>query len=230
MTELMFDNVQDHETAVAARWLVIEGGRLDRRVEAINRKAIPIKARHVKRLNELLNADVAVQVKIKALWECVDELAAVIRPHAACRRGCSHCCHISVLIPQQEADLMGKRIGVKPHKVRGITCREDIESGYHNPCPFLKDDECSIYEHRPLACRQHFNVDVDPLLCELVGDTASKVPYANLRDYMEALRMFTCVREEVIRPHPQTGHPAPCTVETMPDYGDIREFFPRGKG
>ena len=27
------------------------------------------------------------------------------------------------------------------------------------PCPFLEQDSCSIYTHRPLACRSHFSVN-----------------------------------------------------------------------
>ena len=49
------------------------------------------------------------------------------------------------------------------------------------PCAFLVDDRCSIYEHRPLACRHLFNVDVDNLLCQLVPGVAIEVPYLGMQ-------------------------------------------------
>ena len=47
-------------------------------------------------------------------------------------------------------------------------------------CPFLKNGECAIYAHRPLACRYHYNMDDDDLLCRLEEDAeGTQVPYLN---------------------------------------------------
>ncbi|MFL9933634.1 YkgJ family cysteine cluster protein [Paraburkholderia sp. RL18-103-BIB-C] len=218
-----------HDADVAARWRELESGKLVRVIGIVNERARPIKQRHHKRVNAVLNNPaMTISAKIEALWEAVDEIGKTAAPHAACRRGCSHCCHTSVLMPAQEAALIGKRIGVKPAKVTGVTQRGDIESGYHNPCPFLKDGACSIYASRPLACRQQFNMDTDALLCELVG-APSKVPYLNMFDYQTALAMITATQRECIERDPRTGRPVPVTIRTAPDVGDIREFFPRGR-
>ena len=217
-----------HEAAVALRWQEIDAGAIGHKADIVNRQTQALKAEHEKRINALIGSPRSVHAKIEAIWQAVDEIAALAKPHAACRRGCSHCCHIPVLIPQQEAELIGKRIGVKPRKVVGITRREDIESGYHNPCPFLREDQCSIYEHRPLACRAQLNMDRDALLCELVGKTA-RVPYLNLHGYNEAMVMVTSQREEVIGRDPATGFMRPGVRTVPPDVGDIREFFPHGK-
>jgi len=219
-----------HDAKIVMRWHELESGRLARVIEIVNEAAIPVKARHQKRVNAVFNnPTMTIGAKIEALWEAVDEIGRIAAPHAACRKGCSHCCHTSVLIPAQEAALIGKRIGVKPAKVTGITQRDDIKAGYDNPCPFLKGGACSIYSSRPLACRQQYNMDTDALLCELVGSSPSKVPYLNMMDYQGALAMITATRRESIERDPRTGMPVPVTITTSPDVGDIREFFPKGK-
>jgi Putative zinc- or iron-chelating domain len=221
--------LDDHEAKVAARWVEIDAGKLTRVIEIVNTQSVAIKARHQKRVNAVLsNEAMSTAGKIEALWDMVDEIGTLARPFAACRKGCSHCCHTSVLMPAQEAALIGKRIGVKPAKVTGMTGRDDIKPGYDNPCPFLKNDACSIYESRPLACRQLFNIDTDALLCELVGK-ASKVPFLDLRDYQVAQAMMTAAHREGIE-RDRYGRLVPVTITTAPDVGDIREFFPRGKG
>jgi Putative zinc- or iron-chelating domain len=220
---------EEHEARVAARWHELESGKLARVIEIVDAQAIPAKERHQKRVNAVLNhPTMSIGAKIEAMWEAVDEIGAIAAPHAACRKGCTHCCHTSVLIPAQEAALIGKRIGVKPAKVTGITGRHDIKAGYDNPCPFLKDGACSIYASRPLACRQQYNMDADALLCELIGGP-SNVPYLDMIDYQTALAMITAHHREGTERDPRTGRMVPVTITTSPDVGDIREFFPKGK-
>lgn len=226
----MIEDTAEHAVAVAERWQEIEsGGAVRRKVDAMNTRVLAIKMRHTKRVNAMLNSPRSMPAKIEAIWQAVDELAEVIRPHAACKRGCSHCCYQSVLISAPEAELIGKRIGVKPRKFEGVRERDDIEAGYHNPCPFLKDDACSIYAHRPLPCRKQFNLDRDALLCELIGPTGT-VPYADLRDYDMAALMAASERERILEQDPmRPGVMRPGTSTTLPYVGDIRDFFPRGK-
>lgn len=225
---MMTPNDAQHSANVSARWRELESGRLARVIAIVNEQALPIKARHHKRVNSVIaNPVMTVHAKIEALWDAVDEIGAIAKQHAACRRGCSHCCHTSVLLPAQEAALIGKRIGVKPEKVTGITGRDDIDAGYDNPCPFLTNGSCAIYASRPLACRQQFNMDSDALLCQLIG-APSKVPYLNLLDYHSAMVMITATQREGVERDKRTGLRVPVLVTTPPDVGDIREFFPRG--
>ncbi|CAB3682118.1 hypothetical protein R8871_02570 [Paraburkholderia graminis C4D1M] len=218
-----------HDEQVVTRWRELESGKLARVIGIVNEQALSIKQRHHHRVNAVINSSgMTIYAKIEALWEAVDELGAVAKPHAACRKGCSHCCHTSVLMPEQEAALIGRRIGVKPRTVTGLTRRGDVAAGYGNPCPFLKGDACSIYSSRPLACRQQFNMDSDALLCELIGGP-SKVPYLNLMDYQTALAMVTTSQRDCIGRDPSSGRPVPLTVTTAPAVGDIRQFFPKGR-
>ncbi|WP_051390809.1 YkgJ family cysteine cluster protein [Paraburkholderia mimosarum] len=208
-----------HGANVAARWRELESGKLARVIEIVNEGALPIKRRHHETINRVINNPaISTDAKIEALWRAVDQIGALAAPHSACRSGCSHCCHTAVLLPPQEAALIGRRIGVEPAKVTGVTQREDVRAGYDNPCPFLSAGACSIYESRPLACRQQYNMDgIDALLCELVGDEPTKVPYLKLLDYHTALVMMCIKRSGGGR------------KIDLPSVGDIREFFPHGK-
>jgi hypothetical protein len=49
------------------------------------------------------------------------------------------------------------------------------------PCPFLAGSECSIYEHRPFACRTHLSLDDDDLLCRLVEGAEIPMPRLDTR-------------------------------------------------
>ena len=109
-------------------------------------------------------------------------------PHSACKVGCNHCCHIPIVIAETEAVSIGKAIGLKPENLKlepGSAKISDLEKrfeGYEKPCPFLKDGACSIYDNRPLACRNHINMDADDLLCRLNGSGQSvPVPMADNR-------------------------------------------------
>ncbi|MGF6792788.1 YkgJ family cysteine cluster protein [Paraburkholderia sp. 35.1] len=218
-----------HRANVVERWRELDAGKLARVIAIVNEQALPLKQRHHEQINRVLNQPgLNTGAKIEALWQAVDEIGALAAPYSACRKGCSHCCHIPVLLPAQEAALIGHRIGVAPAKVTGVTAKDAVRSGYDNPCPFLKDDACSIYESRPLACRQQVNMDSDALLCELVGDEATKVPYLNLMDYNTALVYITSVSWTRRGHHARSGRPALRERFTMPDVGDIREFFPNG--
>ena len=44
------------------------------------------------------------------------------------------------------------------------------------PCPFLQDDRCSIYEHRPLTCREHLVTSPAENCSDLAGKDVERVP------------------------------------------------------
>ena len=189
------------------------------------RERLPQAQAHAERAADRVNADLAPRmpefrqrfsalqtgpdskmrrlVKIRAL---ADDMGAAAADHAACRKGCSHCCHIPVAMLQVEADLIGRAIGVTPRQLKKSVSPEERGFGYHMPCPFLKDNACSIYEHRPLSCRVHFNLDADPLLCELLPEVTVPVPLMNMTPV-------------------QTVYIATLRNEKL---GDIRDFFPDG--
>jgi hypothetical protein len=159
---------------------------LNARIRALQREPIPKKAKLVK------------------LRRLVDDIAKVAADQAACRKGCTHCCHIPVAMVQSEADLIGKEIGRPARRLKKSTSPESRGFGYHMPCPFLKDNACSIYEHRPFSCRVQLNLDVDALLCELQPDMTVPVPYLDMTT-MQSVYMALTAGDNL---------------------GDLRDFFP----
>lgn len=80
----------------------------------------------------------------------------------ACRRGCSNCCKTHRDIPVYPLEI----VGIYWYVIEKIKepLRSEIKISLINHkegCPFLINKVCSIYEMRPLACRQ-FNVFGEP--------------------------------------------------------------------
>jgi Fe-S-cluster containining protein len=120
---------------------------------------------------ELSKSSDPTWVRLRRLYDLVEEVATLVRPNAACHRGCFHCCQCAVEVTRTEAQMIGVAIGRKPKKAPE---RREYDSygnfkgfvwGPSNPCTFLIEGQCSIYENRPLRCRTHYSVDVDNTLC-----------------------------------------------------------------
>ncbi len=119
--------------------------------------------------------------RLEELRQLGDAYTQEVSKVSACRTGCSHCCHIPVFLSASEAKLIGKQIGRRPVNLPAGEVHTPGAYGYDRPCTFLKDSRCSIYEHRPMACRWHFNLDRDALLCELIPELSVPVPLADMR-------------------------------------------------
>lgn len=156
------------------------------------------------------------------LHRAASAFADVFAPLAACRDGCGHCCRQGVAISGTEAHLLsrasGRPIAKNPDVLRTdrpVTTAEVRAAeadwraqGKLSPCPFLLNERCSVYAHRPLVCRTLLNMDDDALLCQHSVDGSANVPYANARWLDDA------------------------AVALQPGavWGDIRSFFPPAPG
>lgn len=99
--------------------------------------------------------------RLRALYQAMSLFSTAIAPHVACRRGCSACCHINVSIFPLEAQLISAWTG------RAVLSRPLSPKDFHGtPCPFLEHGTCSIYEHRPFACRNHFALTKTSYWCQ----------------------------------------------------------------
>lgn len=82
-----------------------------------------------------------------------------------CRRGCSSCCRLMITVFPDEALLAvfaARAAGVdidRGRLERQAKARNVVEwrrlSREDRTCVFLRNDECSIYEHRPSSCRKY---------------------------------------------------------------------------
>jgi hypothetical protein len=114
------------------------------------------------------------------LRELADIVAAAAAPLAACRAGCAQCCYLPVAISRVEADFIAEQTGTPAAPVeRSVPLRS---RGPGHPCPFLEGDQCSIYANRPIACRLHFNLDVDALLCTQLPGRSPPAPLLDVRN------------------------------------------------
>ena len=164
----------------------------------------------------------ASSVAKRVMWlrKAADTLHGSVASLAACRKGCSHCCHISVMLSRAEAKVIANETGARFNEAAGqITlndtqeCQDALEAitrqTYGQACTFLREGSCSIYSSRPLPCRLLANMDDDDLLCQLVENGAKNVPYLNT-----------------------TAHQAAgvAVLGAHQDYDDIRNWFPEGLG
>lgn len=163
----------------------------------------------------------SLKSKYRHFVRLADKISGAIDPHSQCKRGCAHCCHISVGITETEAELIGEAIKIRPTKPessytlfdeRMIDHEEFKAAHFGKPCGFLDGSDCSIYEHRPIACRLHHNLG-DAFFCRVdVPIEESMVSTLDTRSLTNALMVLMVQKKPGLR------------------LADIREFFPKGLG
>lgn len=136
-------------------------------------------------IERIIAENASARSRFRKLRNLADRVNEVMSPRSACTRGCSACCNIAVSISAFEADLIGQAIGRTPRKVPGTLDAQRIQAAYFGtPCSFLKNGECSIYEHRPLECRLHANIGHSPALCSTdVPIEESSVPNLDFQPF-----------------------------------------------
>lgn len=93
----------------------------------------------------------------------LDRMAnAVDTTTLACRRKCDFCCHLPV--PVQAVEVLTIREHLLDTWPRAeidklITRSKQATQTVGEPCVFLKDHECSIYEARPAVCRSYHSTN-----------------------------------------------------------------------
>lgn len=98
----------------------------------------------------------------------------------ACSKGCNYCCHGFVGVVPPEAFRIAEAI--RDGRARGIdarTARDKAQPiigiepaarvGRKLPCPLLVDGMCSVYEQRPLVCRQTTSLSLPGCIEEFEG-------------------------------------------------------------
>lgn len=139
--------------------------------------------------------------KLRALFDFMTALYGAVARHMPCKKGCTPCCHYPVSITHLEIEFIERGAGIKRAKHIMKTARP-----HDTPCPFLRNDTCSIYEHRPFVCRRHVTLTKTPHWCHPDRAYTEEFP---LLKFSEVDRVFDALVRE-------TGKTAFC---------DIREAF-----
>ena len=128
----------------------------------------------------------------------------------ACHSGCAHCCYqaVGVSAPEvfaihahlratrtpAELDAVIARVRDADDRTRGLTPTERLSP--HNPCPFLVDERCSIYDVRPLACRGTNSLDADAC-ARALRDPAARAQFLagtlTIPCFLEPIRAFHAI-------------------------------------
>lgn len=125
------------------------------------------------------------EAAIKFLHDAIDAVMDEERvPSITCRKGCSFCCHINVTLFEWEAEYISQycrhnNIAISQNylKKQLSVHAQKISYTEFSACVFLKDNICSIYSARPVACRMHM-VMTEPQLCDTKQVGVQRVGYA----------------------------------------------------
>jgi Fe-S-cluster containining protein len=181
-----------------------------KRVDKIKRNMLAL---HINEMAVALQDEPTRAGKFIWMRQMTDTLGKAVAGIVPCKDGCDHCCHmatnISIVEAQEIAEATGRAMVVPPDTdtIGGIEADRVRYNGV--PCVFLVEHRCSIYAHRPHACRVHYSVDRDDVLCEIVPGVQTRVPSLNNQNFN---MLFLLAH----------GDPREALM------ADIRDFFPPG--
>lgn len=98
------------------------------------------------------------QELVELIYKTVDfYYKHTVEADAVCSKGCSWCCRVPIDVTAIEAKYIEDKTG-------NMTADLGDSKDWHRlpdktKCPFLKNDECSVYEFRPFNCRVFATLD-----------------------------------------------------------------------
>ena len=155
---------------------------------------------------DIARANASARSKIGKIYWLMDQIAEVRAPHVACTGKCADCCRMNVSISGLEAKLIAEATGRKVAIVED-SIKHERDRFVDVPCPFLSDDLCTIYEHRPLVCRNHASFYATAKWCMPEHSLRTDAPMVNFSGIDEAYFAVSSGRDRMI-------------------LADIRDFFP----
>ena len=164
-------------------------------------------------LSKIVGENANVKSKRKKIITIATRVTDALSPYVACRVGCSDCCHMNTMIYEHEAIRLAE---VTRRKMVRLAYRPINEVFAHGakfngkPCPFLREDRCSVYEDRPLVCRTHHSLLDNPTSCNMDIPSAKQIrPPMYDPDLLEEPYIALNVKHNPAEP-----------------WGNIAEFFP----
>ena len=93
-------------------------------------------------------------------------------------KACANCCKgISPLLDDEDIGRLAEGLGISCDDViAGYLARNDEYDGWSfktMPCPLLKDNRCTCYEHRPHDCASYPHLHKDNFLSRLSNTVAN---------------------------------------------------------
>lgn len=152
----------------------------------------------------VLTENSSPRAKLRKIYRIADEMLRHADVHVACHDGCASCCKMNVQITEVEASAIERATGRVARKLASSTLHENGEFNGVS-CPFLRDERCSIYEHRPLSCRIHVSFYENAYWCQPERNLLHKGPMVKFSGLAEAIS--------------RVGSRHPILM------GDIRDFF-----
>ena len=114
-------------------------------------------------------------IDMEELDEIVHDFYEQVVKEIDCRE-CGNCCsEISPAFEDGDIERMAKGLGISPSEFESQYLVEDDDEFSDDlifntlPCPFLKGNLCTCYEHRPEACRSFPHLHKDEFVFRLMG-------------------------------------------------------------
>ncbi len=146
-------------------------------------------------LNYHINQDLQTNLKDYGnLLFYIDKIMEMVYPYTDCRKGCEHCCYMTVGMSEFEAEYIKQYINSNwsnkekkelYSKVKKLK-REHTEifnptfllsescSKTRVPCVFLKDGCCTIYPCRPSICRSYVSLSPSQICHDVLFNSNTK--------------------------------------------------------
>lgn len=124
-------------------------------------------------------------VELKKLQKDVDLMVTEkITSVSSCRKGCSYCCYINVDVSALEAEILKPFVRTKDiaqlEKQKNLDFQGFLKLPYEDKrCIFLENNQCRVYNDRPLICRK-YHVVSDPEICNTKNEVLTTQVCANL--------------------------------------------------
>lgn len=169
----------------AARLLASTEAAELRRAEFMNAMPPELSKREDTIQRKLASENASSRNKLQKIYSLMTDIVKVAEPYVACSNGCSSCCKMNVTISKLEANFIEKKTGIKATQVTS-DIHHSPEKFLGIPCPFLKENSCSIYEVRPFACRKHLCFDTTSYWCDPTRTLTVEFPIIGFSGAQEA--------------------------------------------
>lgn len=167
-------------------------------------QAAPRLIKRLDRMQKVWAGRNSLHAKVKAAHSMVDAILAAgeVSKCSVCKRGCNKCCEVDVDVSGIEAMVIADIYGIPQQKKI-----ERSRRGYTTLCPFNVGGDCSIYQHRPIACRSFFTLD-DPAICHddphathVIFTSQSNGSISDIQDHLYKMTGTFCDIRDVYHGH-----------------------------